>query len=388
MPGYPITAHALCNATGMTTRDVLAALREGRSGLAPCPAVYGIEAIAGALPAEPERLPASLADRDTRIARILAHSLAELAGPLARARARWGRERVAVILGTSTGGILETEGAYAHQRERGALPPGYSVERSHALDSVLRVAATIAEVTGPAIVVSTACSSSAKVLASARRLLAAGVCDAALCGGVDTLCRLTLHGFDGLKLLSRVACRPFSSERAGINIGEGAALMLVERTGEGPARLVGVGESSDAHHMTAPHPEGLGARLAMERALADAGLPPAAIDQINAHATGTKQNDVVEGGAIAALFGSDVPVVATKGYNGHLLGAAGATEVIHAIAAIVEGYAPASVGADPIDPEIPVDVSAARRPRATAAVLSNSFAFGGSNVSVVIGGPG
>lgn len=140
--------------------------------------------------------------------------------------------------------------------------------------------------------------------------------------------------------------------------------------------------------MTAPHPEGLGARLAMERALADAGLPPAAIDQINAHATGTKQNDVVEGGAIAALFGSDVPVVATKGYNGHLLGAAGATEVIHAIAAIVEGYAPASVGADPIDPEIPVDVSAARRPRATAAVLSNSFAFGGSNVSVVIGGPG
>ena len=163
--------------------------------------------------------------------------------------------------------------------------------------------------------------------------------------------------------------------------------MLVERRGEGPARLLGVGESSDAYHMTSPHPEGLGAFLAMKRALDAGGLAPSAIDHVNVHGTGTLQNDAVEGKAIRELLGEHTAVVATKGYTGHLLGAAGATEIVFTIAAIAGGYLPASVGADPVDTSIGVAVNVARRPFRTRAALSNSFAFGGSNVSVLLGAP-
>ena len=233
--------------------------------------------------------------------------------------------RIAVLLGTSTGGIGESERAHAYHHVHGALPPGYSVETSHALDASLPVVCALADVGGPAYVLSTACSSSAKVFAAAQRLIHLGVCDAALVGGVDSLCQLTIRGFAGLEVLSPAPCRPFCSERAGINIGEGAALCLLEREGDGPARLLAVGESSDAYHMTSPHPEGLGARLAMERALQGAGLGPGEGDHINAHGTGTRQNDSAEGAAIAGLFGPGMTVVATKGYTGHQLGAAGAS---------------------------------------------------------------
>ena len=391
----PITALALCNGAGACTADVLHALRSGRSGLAPLapdlegpfgPGLAG--AAVGAVPGPLPALPPALAAYDTRQARIAALALAELQAPLARARARWGADRIAVVLGTSTGGIGASELAYAHAHAHGgALPPGYSVETSHALDAILGVVQTLAQLRGPALVVSTACSSSAKVFAAAQRLLQVGACDAALVGGVDSLCALTLRGFAGLEVLSLAPCRPFCRDRAGINIGEGAALLLLERTGEGPARLLGVGESSDAHHMTSPHPEGLGARLAMERALAQAGLGPDAVDHINAHGTGTRQNDAVEGAAIRAVFGPGVPVVATKGYTGHMLGAAGATEVAFVVDAIAGGYLPAGVGADPVDLGIGVDVVTARRERPTRAALSNSFAFGGSNVSVLVGAP-
>jgi 3-oxoacyl-[acyl-carrier-protein] synthase-1 len=167
----------------------------------------------------------------------------------------------------------------------------------------------------------------------------------------------------------------------------GAALVLVERSGEGPARVLGVGESSDAYHMTAPHPEGLGARLAMERALADAALEPARVDHINAHATGTTQNDSAEARAIHSLLGAETRVVATKGYTGHLLGAAGATEIIFSVAAIERALVPASVGATPVDPAVRVRVTLDRESCRSEHVLSNSFAFGGSNVSVLLGGP-
>ncbi|PCC74812.1 3-oxoacyl-[acyl-carrier-protein] synthase-1 [Nannocystis exedens] len=392
MQAYPITAMALCNGMGDSTAAVLAALRAGRSGLGPCPAEFELDAVVGAIPTPLPPLPGFLGPvRDTRQARIAAVALAELQAPLDRARARWGADRVAVVLGTSTGGIEASETAYAHaQAHGGALPAGYDVELSHALDAVLHLARVLGGgLGGPAYVVSTACSSSAKVFASAQRLLAAGLCDAVLVGGVDSLCRLTVRGFAGLEVLSSRPCRPFSSERAGINIGEGAALLLVERTGDGPARLLGVGESSDAYHMTSPHPEGLGARLAMERALRAAGLFAADVDHVNAHGTGTKQNDSMESAAIRAVFaGAPAPaVVATKGYTGHMLGAAGATEVAFVVDAIAGGYLPASVGADPLDETLAVDVVTARRDVPTRAALSNSFAFGGSNCSVLVGGP-
>nr|WP_263430079.1 beta-ketoacyl-ACP synthase [Nannocystis pusilla] len=392
MQPYPITAMALCNGMGDSTAAVLAALRAGRSGLGPCPAEFELDAVVGAVPGPLPPLPGSLERvRDTRQTRIAAVALAELQAPLARACARWGADRVGVVLGTSTGGIEASEGAYAHAHAHGgALPSHYDVERSHALDAVLHLARVFGGgLAGPAYVVSTACSSSAKVFASAQRLLAAGLCDAVLVGGVDSLCRLTVRGFAGLEVLSSAPCRPFSRERAGINIGEGAALLLVERTGEGPARLLGVGESSDAYHMTSPHPEGLGARLAMERALQLAGLVAADVDHVNAHGTGTRQNDSMESQAIRAVFaGAPAPaVVATKGYTGHMLGAAGATEVAFVVDAIAGGYLPASVGADPLDEALGVDVVTARREQRTRAALSNSFAFGGSNCSVLVGGP-
>lgn len=387
MRPVPITALSLCNGMGMTTAEVLAALGAGRSGLGPCPPEIGlaVPATVGAVPGPLPRLAARFAAYDTRLTRIAALALAELDGPLARARARWGRDRVAVILGTSTGGIGESELAYAHHRAHGCLPTGYSVDKSHALDAMLPVVCGMADLGGPAYVLSTACSSSAKVFAAAQRLIHLGVCDAALVGGVDSLCQLTIRGFAGLEVLSASACRPFCSERAGINIGEGAALCLLEREGEGAARLLAVGESSDAFHMTSPHPDGLGARLAMERALAGAGLRPDEVDHINAHGTGTRQNDSAEGAAIAALFGPGMRVVATKGYTGHQLGAAGATEVAFTVLAIEHGFVPASVGAAPVDPDIAVRVTTERTDMRTRAAISNSFAFGGSNVSVLVG---
>lgn len=387
MQPFPITAVALCNGMGASTGEVLAALRAGRSGLGPCPPEFGLAATVGVVPGPLPPLPAALADYDTRQARIAALALAELQAPLARACARWGAHRVGLVLGTSTGGIGESEGAYAHAQRTGALPPEYSVARRHALDAVLPVARALTGVQGPGYVVSTACSSSAKVFASAQRLLQLDLCDAVVAGGVDSLCALTLRGFAGLEVLSSAPCRPFSRERAGINIGEGAALLLLERAGEGPARLLAVGESSDAYHMTSPHPEGLGARLAMERALAAAGIGPEAVDHVNAHGTGTRQNDAMESLAIRAVFGPRLPVVATKGYTGHMLGAAGATEVAFVVAAIEGGYLPASVGADPVDEALEVDVVTAARTTRTRAALSNSFAFGGSNVSVLVGAP-
>ena len=396
MRPVPITAYSLCNAMGMTTAEVVEALGAGRSGLGPCPPEIGLVGLGGAepgrimvgaMPGALPALPARLAAYDTRLTRIAALAVAELRGPLDRARARWGRDRIAVLLGTSTGGIGESERAHAYHHVHGALPPGYSVETSHALDASLPVVCALADVSGPAYVLSTACSSSAKVFAAAQRLIHLGVCDAALVGGVDSLCQLTIRGFAGLEVLSPAPCRPFCSERAGINIGEGAALCLLEREGEGPARLLAVGESSDAFHMTSPHPEGLGARLAMERALQGAGIGPADVDHINAHGTGTRQNDSAEGAAIAGLFGPGMTVVATKGYTGHQLGAAGATEVLFTVVAIAGGFVPMSVGAAPVDPEIAVRVTTAREVMRTRAAISNSFAFGGSNVSVLVGAP-
>jgi 3-oxoacyl-[acyl-carrier-protein] synthase-1 len=236
-------------------------------------------------------------------------------------------------------------------------------------------------------VVSTACSSSGKVLASARRLIAAGVADAVVVGGVDTLAETTLHGFHALGVLSAEPCRPFDVDRAGMNIGEGGAMLLVERDGEAVASLLGVGASSDASHMSTPHPRGLGARMAMEGALREAGAQVSEVDYINAHGTGTKLNDVAEARAISELFGGEVPVVSTKGFTGHLLGAAGATEAVFCVVAIAQSWIPANLGAEKIDPDVCVAVNRKRRDNPCRRVLSNSFGFGGSNVSVLMGAP-
>lgn len=288
-------------------------------------------------------------------------------------------------MATSTGGIAASEQAYRAYAESGSLPSGFSMANTHGLDAAARLLAEVSGIGGPTYVVSTACSSSAKVFATADRLLRCGVVDAVVAGGVDTLCRMTVHGFRSLGVLSSEPCRPFSSERQGINIGEGGAFALVEREGEAKAWLFGVGESSDAHHMTQPHPEGLGARVAMERALAKGGVSPEQVDHVNVHGTGTKQNDAGESRAVRDLL-PNTKVVATKGYTGHTLGAAGATEVVFSIAAIERGELPKSLGSDPLDESLGVNVTQDHVIEPSRYVLSNSLAFGGSNVSVLIGG--
>jgi 3-oxoacyl-[acyl-carrier-protein] synthase-1 len=384
---YPITAYSAGNALGASIAELVDALESGRSGLAPCRLDLPFTTSTGALPDALPALPRSLEDHDSRVSRIAHLAYDGVAVAVASAVRRYGRDRVAALVGTSTGGILETERALDHHAVHGSLPAGFHLRRQHAFDGLLEVVAGLAGARGPAWVVSTACSSSAKVLGSARRLLATGMADAVLVCGADSLCETTLRGFGSLQALSEHPCRPFSARRDGISIGEGAAFMLVEREGEGRARLLGVGESSDAHHMSHPHPEGLGAEAAMVEALVQAGVDGAAVDHVNAHGTATVANDVIEAAAIQRVFGQGISVASTKGYTGHLLGAAGLTEAVFAVLAIEHGVVPASLGAGPVDPAVHLDIVLAPRRQRVRCVMSNSFAFGGSNAALLFGAP-
>jgi 3-oxoacyl-[acyl-carrier-protein] synthase-1 len=387
MAPYSITAYAACTALGCDPMTIVEALSAGRSGLGPAPFDLPMPVTCGAIRTELAPLPEELSRYDTRQARIAWRTLGGIVDAVRNAAARWGSERVGLIIGTSTGGIGSTEEAYAHHREHGCLPHEFHLDHRHGMHATLDVIRARTDIAGPAYVVSTACSSSGKVFGTAERLLDADLVDAVLVGGIDSLCQLTLRGFHALEVLSPAPCRPFSQDRRGINIGEGGALLLLEREGEGVARLLGVGESNDAHHMSAPHPEGAGARAAMEEALQRAHLLPQDVTHVNAHATGTRQNDLAEARAIAAVFGSEVPVVATKGYTGHALGAAGATEAVFSVMAIEHRFLPASLGSEVPDPELPIAVNRDRRPLESGVVLSNSFAFGGNNVAVLLGAP-
>jgi 3-oxoacyl-[acyl-carrier-protein] synthase I len=385
MVPVPVTAYAAVNALGTATRDVVSALRAGRAGLRPCPLALPFEAPTGVLPTRAPRLPPSLAAFDSPTTRLAVAGLDELLPAIGRARARHGAARVALVVGTTTAGLARTEEAHRHLTTTGALPADYDFHRQHSFGGLVEALRRMTGIAGPAYVVSTACSASAKAVGAAQRLLQAGIVDAVVVGGVDGLAQTTLRGFHSLEILSPEPCRPLSRERRGINIGEGAAYLLLEREGDAAVSLLGVGESSDAHHMSAPHPEGRGARLAMTQALQSAGRAARDVDYINAHSPGTRLNDLSEGQAITELFGADVPVVSTKGYTGHLLGAGGATEAVFSIVAIEQGWIPASLGADPVDAELRILVPTTRLERPCRYVLSNSFAFGGSNVSLLFG---
>ena len=381
----PVLAYSAANALGTDAGRILEALRAGRSGLVPCPLEIPFQTACGLLPDALDPLPPRLHPFDSRLCRIALLALEGVRPSVEAAVRRHGRERVALLVGTSTGGIRETEAAHGAWAASGRLPAGYDFDRQHAFHGVLEVLRAVTGASGPAWVVSTACSSSGKVFATGRRLLLAGLADAVLVGGVDTLCQTTLRGFGCLQALSRTPCRPFHAQRDGTSIGEGGAFALLAREGEGPVRLLGAGESCDAYHMSHPHPEGLGARLAMEEALTQAGLPAAEVDHVNAHGTGTPANDLPEARAISAVLGDAVPVASTKGYTGHLLGAAGATEAVLAALSIVHGFLPRSLGAEPVDPGVTIAICRAAAERRVRTVISNSFAFGGSNVSLLLG---
>ena len=383
---YPITAWSAANALGRTVAEVVASLAEGRSGLGPPPLELPFPTVFGLVPGPLPELPPELAAHEARQSRLALLSVEELREPVSRAVARWGAGRVALVMGTSTAGIDRTELAYEARARTGAMPADYDFQRQHSFHAAAEVIGHRLGISGPSFVISTACSSSAKAFGSARRLIDADLADAVVVGGVDSMCRMTLHGFHSLGLVNPERCTPFAVDRQGLNIGEGGAFLLLEREATDAAvQLLGVGESSDAYHMTAPHPEGRGAREAMSGALAQAGLTPADVDHVNAHGTGTSLNDSAEGRAIEDLLGRDVPVVSTKAYTGHLLGACGSTEALFAAIALAEGWIPASLGCEPRDPEIHIHVNAQRRALDCRVVLSNSFAFGGNNASVVLG---
>ena len=368
-----------------------AALAAGRTGLAPgefegtqVGAWLGVVDGIDALP-WPDEL-AAFDCRNNRLAELGLRSDG-FDRSVARAAQRWGAARIGVFLGTSTSGILQTELAYRRRDPAtGALPADLHYAQTHNTYSVARYARAALGLAGPACVVSTACSSSAKVFATAARLIQLDVIDAAVVGGADSLCLTTLCGFHSLELLAPDICRPWDAERVGLSIGEAAAFALLERNAHEPqAWLLGAGESSDGHHMSSPHPEGAGAVLAMRAALAQAGLAPESIDYLNLHGTGTPNNDTAEDLAVGAVFGHDLPCSSTKGYTGHTLGAAGGVEAVISMLALHHGLAPAGINVRRPDPALHIHYLREPLRLALAYVASNSFGFGGSNACLVFG---
>ncbi|MEE3327824.1 MAG: beta-ketoacyl synthase N-terminal-like domain-containing protein [Myxococcota bacterium] len=386
--GFPITAWSAVNSLGTTTEAVIQGLKSGRPGLYAPPANTPFDTVCGRVNEELPALPADLSGYDSRNNRMVQSALSELKEPLAVALDRWSPERIGLCVGSSTSAMDELEAAYASQLQGQEIESGAALFARGSAEGLLQVLRELTGISGPAIIISNACASSGKAFASAKRWLEADLVDAVLVGGADSLCQTTLRGFRALGLLSDQPSRPFSQERRGINIGEGAAFLLMERTGHGP-RLLGAGESTDAHHMTSPDPEGRGACTAMETAIRDAGVSKSDVGYINAHGTGTPSNDAVEAKAIEKCLGtsSHALVVSTKGYIGHTLGTAGATEAIFVLESLCNGWVPASVGADPLDPEIVVHVPTEFCEINVNVALSNSFAFGGSNVSLAFGAP-
>jgi 3-oxoacyl-[acyl-carrier-protein] synthase-1 len=391
MTPLAISAFTLTTALGAGCAATIDALKAQRTGLAPVtfmnlPLDTWVGEVAGV---DDEVLPRQLADFECRNNRLAWLGLQQdgFLDAVAVARARWGAERVAVFLGTSTSGLLETELAYRRRLPDGALPADFLYGPTQNTYSVADFAAHALQLQGPSWVVSTACSSSAKVFGTAARMIEVGLIDAAVVGGVDSLCLSTLYGFNSLELLSDDICRPWDAGRKGLSIGEAAAFALVERQSENPQGwLLGIGESNDGYHMSTPHPEGAGAIAAMRAALADAGLQPADIDYINLHGTATPTNDAAEDGAVSSVFGTATPCSSTKGSTGHTLGAAGGVEALIALLATQNALMPAGLNVRERDPALKLNYLQANRLAPVRRVLSNSFGFGGSNASLVLGG--
>ena len=392
-----LTHFTATSCIGRGLRETLGTLQERRTGLAPCRfETVELDTYVGEVAGiDAEPLPDRVANfncRNNRLAHLGLRQDAFLEAVAESAR-RWGRRRIGVFLGTSTSGILETELAYRRRDPgTGALPRDFDYRRTHNSFSVAEFALQLLGLEGPAVVVSSACSSSAKVFGSARRMIEAGLIDAALVGGVDSLCLTTLYGFHSLQLVSHLPCRPFDVARDGISIGESAAFALLERVPDSldadAVMLLGIGESSDAYHMSSPHPEGRGAQAAMLQALETAALQATDIDYINLHGTGTPSNDNAEARAVAGVLGSEVPGSSTKGATGHVLGAAGALEAVICALALQHGLMPAGLNTTVVDPTLGVNYLLENRRGNIARVMSNSFGFGGSNCTLILGRAG
>lgn len=304
-------------------------------------------------------------------------------------RGRYPDQRIGLFVGTSTSGIGAAEAAFAEAGNGDVLPDWFDYERSHAYTSLADYLRARLDLTGPGFVISTACSSSAKVFNAAARWMAAGLCDVAIVGGVDSLCRTTLHGFDSLQLVSATPCRPGDVARDGISIGEAAGFALLVPADDAAAsasRLVGAGESSDAYHMAQPEPRGVGAGIAMSQALDMAGISPKSIDYCNLHGTATPANDVAEACALQRVLGSDTPASSTKGWTGHTLGAAGIVEAVISLLTLERGWLPPAHNTAHMDPAMAINMLTTGRQASPDYAMSNAFGFGGSNCSLVFSG--
>jgi 3-oxoacyl-[acyl-carrier-protein] synthase-1 len=390
-----ISAFTATSCLGVGLQATCASLLSQQSGLTPCNfETVRLDTHIGQVQAvDAQVLPRELADYQCRNNQLAVLGLSQ-DGFIAAAKqaiARYGARRVGLFQGTSTSGILEAEIAYRHRDPvTGLLPEAFRYRETQDFFSVAAFVRKFLALEGPAAVVSTACSSSAKVFAMARRYINLGLIDAAVVGGVDSLCLTTLYGFHSLQLTSALPCRPFDLHRDGISIGEAAAFALLEVTNSaspGALAILGAGESSDAYHISTPHPEGTGARAAMQAALNDAGLAPSAVDYINLHGTGTPSNDCAESKAVEAIFGTEIPCSSTKGASGHALGAAGALEVVVSALAITQGFMPGGLHCATLDPACHLNYLRANDASAPRVVLSNSLGFGGTNCSVVLGYP-
>ena len=382
------------SALGCGRGATLAALESGGSGLRRCQfETAALDMYVGEVEGLDEvLLPPALRRFDCRNNRLANLGLAQdgFDEAVRASAARWGSRRIGVVMGTSTSGILQTEIAYRHlDPQSGALPEGFDYHHQHNAFAVAHFVRQRLALEGPAVSVCTACSSSAKAFAAAQRMIAADLIDAAVVGGVDSLCLTTLYGFHSLQLISAEPCRPFDAQRDGLSIGEAAAFALLERAprelDDGDVLLLGAGESSDAYHMSHPHPEGAGALSAMRAALQSAAVEPPQIDYINLHGTGTPSNDNTESRAVEALFGVDTPCSSTKAATGHALGAAGALEAVVCAIALQSGLMPAGLNVRTLDPQLHINYLTSGRRVRLRRVLSNSFGFGGANCALLFG---
>jgi 3-oxoacyl-[acyl-carrier-protein] synthase-1 len=396
-----LSRYTLVSALGKGLDETYRALRSRRSVLRPCDfedveiktyigRVDGVESVrvgGGTAATGLERFDC----RNNRLA-LLGLQQDGFTQAAIEARQRYGAHRVAVILGSSTSGILETEHAYRRRDPAtGALPVSYLTRHryTHNMFSAAHFVRTYLGLRGPAMVISTACSSSAKAFATAARFIKAGFCDAAVVGGVDSLCLTTMYGFAALGLMSTSPCRPCDVDRDGLTLGEAAGFALLEKVeyaGQpGTVALLGYGESCDGYHMSHPHPEGTGAIRAMQDALRRSRLNPGDIDYINLHGTATRANDSIEDKAVNSVFGPSPPCSSTKGWTGHTLGAAGITGAVIATMCLTRSFVPGTLNTTRIDPTLRSHVLLENQEQPVRRVLSNIFGFGGNNCSLILG---
>lgn len=387
-----IQACALHCALGRTVEDIhqslLTGISEGMNG-APFSLNNGRKVIVGRATGALPEIPGHFTHQNTRNNQLALSALDLMREEIEQAKARYGAQNIAVIVGSSTSGISDAEDALTHNLHHGALCEHfhyYQQELSNLPDFIKDYFG----LSGLAYTVSTACSSSGRAFISAKRVLKSGMAKAVIVGGVDTLCKLTLHGFQALESLSHGLCQPFQTGRDGINIGEGAAFMLLSLTKpdeDAPLALLGVGESSDAHHISAPDPTGAGAKKAMVSALLDANLNPEDVGYVNAHGTATPLNDAMEAKAIYDVIADHAPTSSTKALTGHTLGAASAIEA--ALCWHILKYdlpLPAPLLQTQIDPtSAPLRLAQLNEKITKKVILSNSFAFGGNNVCLIFG---